>query len=508
MPKERAVSLALPIVLGHQEPAFFRVRSLGERMLVTNYTGEFSLLSQADLERFVRGDVDPSSELYGELAKKNLLRGEVDFEAMARRLANKKRFLRFGPNLHIIVLTLRCNETCQYCHASRADMSATETDMSEDTAQRVVDMIFQSSSPSLTIEFQGGEPLVNFEVLVHVVNYAREKNREAGKTLSFSLVSNLSLLDDDKAAFLLDNRVQICTSIDGPAAVHNRQRRLPKGDAWQSTVAWIEKLNRAYRDRGLDEHTYHVEALPTITRAALGDPEAFVDTFVRLGCKALFLRPLDPFGFAAKTGEMLGYGIDEYLAFYRRAVDYILELNRRGTKVLERYASIFLTKILSDEDPNYLDCRSPCGAGIGQIAYNYDGGLFPCDEGRMLREMGDDFFALGEIESVSYRDLVRHDTVRAMTLASNVDNNAGCATCAYAPYCGICPVYNYAHQGSLHGIMATSRWCATHMGIQDYLFEKLAQGDSATLEAFQNWITVRPREHYIHRATGPDEAQP
>jgi sulfatase maturation enzyme AslB (radical SAM superfamily) len=73
---------------------------------------------------------------------------------MIKSYAKKNQFLAFGPTLHIIVTTLRCNHKCQYCHAAVAPMTAKEMDMTEDTARKVVDAIFFTSSFNLTIEFQ------------------------------------------------------------------------------------------------------------------------------------------------------------------------------------------------------------------------------------------------------------------------------------------------------------------------------------------------------------------
>ena len=72
-----------------------------------------------------------------------------------------------------------------------------------------------------------------------------------------------------------------------------------------------------------------------------------------------------PFGFAASTYKKLGYTMDDYIEFYRKAVDYILELNKQGVEVMERHAAIMLNKIMRDEEPNYLDLRTPGGAVIG-----------------------------------------------------------------------------------------------------------------------------------------------
>jgi radical SAM protein with 4Fe4S-binding SPASM domain len=340
------------------------------------------------------------------------------------------------------------------------------------------------------------------------------------------MVSNLSLMDEEKLAWLVENKVQICTSIDGPEHLHDKQRKLvlrgeggrpAAGSAHAEATKWIRRINEAYAAMGLDPTLYHVEALLTTTREALPRWKEIVDTYVDLGCRALFLRPVDPFGFADRSAPRVEYPRAEYLAFYRSAVDYMIELNARGVEILERFAAIFLTKILGGEDPNFLDVRSPCGAGIGQVAYNYDGKVFTCDEGRMLHEMGDDTFLLGEVaggagegagagvsEGVGagaartrYRELMGHETVRALAIASNLDAQPDCVSCTYQAYCGVCPVHNHKTQGSIFGRMRESTLCAVHKGIQDYLFERIGTGDPHVLRVFQQWTTVRDRTHFL-----------
>ena len=485
--------------------AFFRFRRVGARYLVTNQVGQYHLLEPAEFEAYVEGRLDPSTPVYEALREKNFIRAEVDVDDLAQRLANRQRFLHYGPNLHIAVVTLRCNETCVYCHASRANMDQTSTDMTPEVAEKMVDVIFKTSSPWITIEFQGGEPLVNFPVVQHVIEYAKKKNETVGKSLEFTMVSNLSLMTEEKLAYLLENKVQLCTSIDGPQALHNKQRVLPGGNAFAHATKWIKRINEAYGEMGLDTSLYHVEALLTTTKEALKYPKEIVDTYTELGCKALFLRPVDPFGFAAKTKSKVDYARGAYLDFYRAAVEYMVELNLAGTQILERYAAIFLTKILRGEDPNFLDMRNPAGTGIGCLAYNNDGGIFTSDEGRMLHEMGDDMFHIGHVDTSTYRELMEHETTRAVTLASILDSSPDCVNCAYHPYCGISPEYNYRHQGSLGGRMRDSAWCHAIKGIQDYLFGKLGEADAGTLEIFRRWTTVRPRDHFLHTSDPGDD---
>src|SRR5205814_5209512 len=129
-----------------------------------------------------------------------------------------------GTSLHIMIITLRCDQICGYCHASRTNMDQEGFDMSQETAQKIVDRIFETTSPSITIEFQGGEPTTNWPVLQFIVGYAKQKNdalaagaQPSGKKdVSFSLVTNMSQMTDERAEWLLDQGVMMGTSLDGP----------------------------------------------------------------------------------------------------------------------------------------------------------------------------------------------------------------------------------------------------------------------------------------------------
>ncbi|UQA61571.1 His-Xaa-Ser system radical SAM maturase HxsB [Polyangium aurulentum] len=479
----------------------FRFREVGGDILLTNFLGDWVFLTKAEFGELARGQLAQGSSLYEKLSSRSFVRETLDEAKAAERIAYKKRFLSYGPNLHIAVVTLRCNETCVYCHASRANMDAVHTDMTPEIGEKVVDLMLQSTSPAVTLEFQGGEPLVNFPVMKHIIEYALARNRAYGKELEFTMVSNLAMMDEEKLAFLVDRKVQICTSIDGPEHIHTKQRILAGGNSHREAIKWIERINKAYIDLGLDPTLYHVEALLTTTREALKYPKEIVDTYVGLGCRAIFLRPVDPFGFAGKTAQIVEYDRAAFLDFYRAAVEHILDLNRRGEQVLERYAAIFLTKILGDEEPNFLDIRSPSGSGIGAIAYNYDGKIFSSDEGRMMYESGDGFFQIGDVFTSTYRSLMKHETVRALVMASIRETQPDCVNCTYTPYCGIQPEHNYRTQGTIFGRMRESTLCAVHKGIQDYLFDKLRTNDPKTVEILRRWTTVRARSHFIHAST-------
>ena len=115
---------------------FFRYGRIGERVLLTNDAGEWHALSDEDFRAFLAGTVDADHPQYAGLQEKGFLRSDLDVEHLAEKVRTKKKFLGLGPHLHVMITTLRCNQSCKYCHASRTSMDRIDTDMSLDTAKK------------------------------------------------------------------------------------------------------------------------------------------------------------------------------------------------------------------------------------------------------------------------------------------------------------------------------------------------------------------------------------
>ena len=125
-----------------------------------------------------------------------------------------------------------------------------------------------------------------------------------------------------------------------------------------------------------------------------------------------------------------------------------MEKCRNGIYVSEATASIYLKRILNNEAVGHTEFRSPCGAACGQIAINFDGNIYTCDEGRMLANMGDDIFCLGSVDN-TYRELMKSPVAHAVCTASCAEALPICCDCVYLPYCSVCPVVNYGLEGDL-----------------------------------------------------------
>lgn len=461
-------------------------RRVGDGYLVTNDAGRFFRLSPDDFKAYMGGTLRKGGELWGRLQKAGFVRDHLDFEAMAEDWRGKSSFLFQAAPLHIIVATLRCNHRCLYCHSSVVGMDRMDMDMTVDTAKKTVDFIFESPSPRLILEFQGGEPTLNWPVIKFVTRYARLKNQAAKRDLFVTMVSNMSLMDEEKYRFIVDEKIGICTSLDGPAEVHDKNRIYTGGPSHELTVRWLERFREQARAEADGKRHYEPGALMTTTRLSLSHARPIVDEYLRLGMRGMFLRPLSPIGFAKRSWPKIGYTVPEFLAFYREALDHIIEVNKAGTPFFERHALVLLTKILRRTDPGYVDLRSPSGAALGVVAYDHDGSVYTGDEARMLAQEGDRFFRVGKVGETRYNDIIDHPVTKAAAMATLLENQPMCSQCAYKPYCGLDSVYNRAAQGGLWGHMPSNDRCRLYMGLFDIIFEKLQ--DESARAVFESWL--------------------
>jgi len=459
-------------------------RKVGEGWVVTNDMGQHAILNETEFRGYLAGTLDKDSEAWLELRQKGFLKKYLDFERHIEDYRSKNSFLFTAAALHILVTTARCNHKCLYCHSSVVGEKKKGVDMTPAHAKRAVDIAFECPNPDISFEFQGGEPTLNWPIIEYVTKYARLKNEASGRGVFLSLVTTLSTMNEERFKFLIDEKISICTSLDGPAELHNRNRIYTGGNSQEGTVAWIKRFLDYQDDRG--RRPFKPGALMTTTRLSMEYGTQVIDQYLELGLPGIFLRPLSPIGFAKRSWDKIGYTAEEYLAFYRKNLEYILELNYKGTKFFERMARTLLVKILSRRDPIYVDLRSPSGAGLGVIGYDYDGSVYTGDEARMLAAEGNATFKIGHVESSRYNDLVDHPLVKAAAVASLLENQPVCSQCVYKPYCGQDCTYNLQTQNTLWGRMPDNGRCRIFMGVFDILFEKLQ--DPKARAVFEGWL--------------------
>jgi len=434
----------------------FREKKVRDKYLLTTYNGDWIALDKNEYIKLKTKNIDDN--LFQKLEEKSMIVTTNNKNKIIEKYKKKKPQLFQGTSLHIVVVTLRCNEQCVYCHAASAPVNRKELDMSLETAKKTVDFIFQSPSDAITIEFQGGEPLLNYSVIKETIKYAREKNKKIKKDLRFTVVTNLSLMTDDIYKFFLEQDVLgLCTSLDGPKHIHDHNRPMVGGSSYDLTVKWIKKIKA---DKRID-----LNGLMSTTRHSLPYAKEIVDEYRKLGFKRLWFRMLNNLGAATAQWKKISYTPEDYLTFWKQGIDYVFSKE----DIVELSSNIILRKILTDKDPMYIDLMSPCGAAIAQMAYHYNGDIYSCDEARMLK---DDLFRLGNVFENTYNEVLTSPKTCNLISAS-VNDTYMCNSCSFQPYCGLCPVCNYAYTGNLVPNLSTDFRCKVLMGQFNYLFDKI-----------------------------------
>ncbi len=477
----------MSITLNKQDWAIlpYNVKKIRDRYLISTHWGNWISLDREEFKKLHSLNLTPESGLFKRLKSSNLIVNNRNIDKLTDHYRGLHSGLFYDTGLHIAVVTDRCNFACSYCQTNKAGK---KMDMDLHVATKVLGCLFSVSNPNVRLEFQGGEPLLNWDTVKFLCMHARKQNRMEKKNLAISLVSNLALLDDEKLKFLVKHDVEFCTSLDGPKDIHDQNRQFKNGSPTHGTITGkIDSIKKEYKKRKLNKR---IGALPTVTKQALENPKDLIDEYVRLGFDSIHLRELSRFGQAAKNWEKIGYTPDEFNQFWKSAFDYILELNKTGTNIREELSVFILKKILRKSDPLYVDLDSPCGAARSQLAYAPNGDVYTCDEARML---GSDTFKLGNVLHNSYQDLMKSENLFYTSQASLL--NLWDYNSAFSCWSGTCPVMNFHHQSNpVAKISLSDRHKILNFKF-NYLFEKILF-DSKALKIFNDWLNKDIRRAY------------
>ncbi|WP_199898297.1 His-Xaa-Ser system radical SAM maturase HxsB [Methylobacillus glycogenes] len=329
-----------------------------DRYFITNLVGEYLVVNSSDINNLINKSIDVTTPLFSDLRAKHFVRyaGEQSaLQLLGLKVRTKHSRLADFTSLHIFVVTLRCDHSCPYCQVSRRSEDTSAFDMTREMADKSLDIVFRSPSPTIKIEFQGGEPLLNFDLIKYIVVEANKRNLISKRHLGFVIATTLSMLSDEHLEFCKDNNISLSSSLDGPESLHNSNRPRPGKDSHQR---FVSGLNAARNILGHDQ----VSALMTTTDKSLPKVRDIIDEYLRLGFGEIFLRHLSPYGFAIKTKKYLAYNTDKWLDFYKEGLDYIIEINKAGVNFVEQATATIVAKMLTSNDPMYVDMMS-CRGG-------------------------------------------------------------------------------------------------------------------------------------------------
>jgi uncharacterized protein len=468
----------------------FRFTHIDDKMLLVNDVGEYLFLNEPTFDSLVRRQHDLDYQEYLNLKSRNMIYdGQLSHvaELLATKYRTKKQFLNNFTTLHMFVVTRRCNQKCLYCHASSVDSSEGSTfDMDSVTARKCVALALKSPSSTTKIEFQGGEPLLNFEVVKEIVEYAIELNESAKKRLEFVICSNLLALDEKKLDYIKSRNICLSTSLDGPRDLHDACRRKRNGDGSHEIVT--RHLALAQAELGKDK----VSALMTATRHSIDRFPEVVEEYLKQNLGSVFIRMMNPLGLAFSEWNNLGYTMETFISAYSKVLDNIIEINRSGVHFPEMFATILLSRILTPFSTGFVDLQSPAGVGIGGVIYDTNGDVYVSDEARMLSHAkGDKKFCIGNVHLHSWFEIFGNEELKKIIQCSCIEALPGCAWCAFQPYCGGDPVRNYALYGDMIGKRPENDFCRKHKALFELFFNYIQRDDNEIHDIFWSWITNR-----------------
>lgn len=319
-----------------------------------------------------------------------------------------------------------CNMNCGYCFASQGDFGLQPSLMNLEIGQRALDFLVAHCAGvrRLEIDFFGGEPLLNADVVRGLVLYGRELEASTGKSFNFTLTTNALLLDDAMIDFIIAQGISVVLSLDGRPATNDRCRTLNNG---QGTYDLI--LPNIKRMVAANPVSYYIRG--TFTRHNL-DFSADLRHIIDSGFSNLSLEPA--IGSAAEYA-LQADDLPQVLAEYDRLTDALLEYCQQGQDI-----HFFHYNLNLQEGPCLAKRRSGCGAGVDYLAVTPEGDVYPCHQ-----LVGNDKFYLGNVTEGKLNSEVRQAFAR-----NDLGHKAVCLNCWARNFCGGgCHANNYLRQGDI-----------------------------------------------------------
>ena len=349
------------------------------------------------------------------------------FEPMAFDFKNRSTVVK-ALCLHV---AHTCNLSCPYCFASQGKYHGQRALMSFDVGKRALDFLMENSGDrvNLEVDFFGGEPLMNWEVVKELVAYAREQEGPRGKKFRFTLTTNGMLIDDDVIDFANREMHNVVLSLDGRKEVHDRLRVDWAGrGSYDRIVPKFQKLVERRGGKGYYMRGTFTHANPDFTKDVLHMADLGFD---QLSMEPVVCAPDDP---AALTAEDLPIVLEQYELLAKE----MLRREREGRGFTFYHYMLDLA-----HGPCIYKRISGCGSGTEYMAVTPWGDLYPCHQ-----FVGEEAYRLGDIWQG-----VTNTAVRDEFKTCNAYARPECADCWAKLYCsGGCAANAYHASGSIRGV--------------------------------------------------------
>ena len=381
-----------------------------------------------DREDISDSDIEECFAQVESLKSKGKLFTPDTFESMAGKLKEKTSGVVKALCLHI---AHTCNLNCSYCFASQGKYHGDRAVMSFEVGKRALDFLIENSGSrrNVEVDFFGGEPLMNFEVVKQLVAYARSVEKEKNKNFRFTLTTNGMLIDDDVIEFANKEMSNVVLSLDGRKEIHDRFRVDYAGKgSFDRIVPKFQKLVNAREGKN-----YYMRG--TFTHA---NPDFLTDikTMLDLGFTELSMEPV--VCAAGDPSELTEEDKPIVMEQYEKLAELMIKRDDEGKPFTFYHYMIDLKG-----GPCIYKRISGCGSGTEYMAVTPWGDLYPCHQ-----FVGEEKFKLGDI----WQGVTNKDTQKEFA-DCNVYARPDCHSCWAKLYCsGGCAANAYHSTGSVRGI--------------------------------------------------------
>ncbi|MDH5231541.1 MAG: His-Xaa-Ser system radical SAM maturase HxsB [Gammaproteobacteria bacterium] len=365
----------------------------------------------------------------------------------------------------ILIPTLRCDISCDYCQVSRANINSTDHDWTQATTQHTKNLLLEHSSKKIKIEFQGGEPTLRIDIIEDIIAFCDQCAIEA----EFIICTNLHTINTRLLKMIERDDCFLSTSIDGDHAVHTHNRT----KSYQLTNDVINNYKYIKRKFGNNK----INALPTMVNFDVDAIKNLIDFYIDLGQTSIFLRPVNYQGFARKKYPNLKHNISTWTENYLQAIDYIFDYNHRNDAMISEFnLEVVIRRIFTPSFNSHTDFRTPSPTTIDSLVIDYNGKLYPSDEARMLSRINHVDLSLGDIF-----DGINKKTVSDINWQQMNEIHPDCIHCAFKPFCGIDIVDDISRYNRIDLTKERTNFCFHHKKIFEYIFSKLLENNPFAL---------------------------
>lgn len=454
---------------------YFTYPLADDKNLVTTRHSAWVILNNQERQLLLEERVEESPELYDTLEGLGVILTEHNLPDVVQTVRNRYTHLVGVPKTLILVPTNRCNARCTYCHSKSELATDASWDMNEEILYQTMD--FFLSVPEVggprEIHFQGGEPLIRYDLIQKGMDYAIEKAERNGiENLTFTIVSNMTLMNDAIAQDIKERgNISLGSSLDGPELINDKQRYFASGKGmYQKIVRWVKKLKQEY---GL-----HVNVMPVLTVNHIGYEKELIDQYLELDLSGIYLKYVSVQG-PHERAYSLKFAPEQYVDFWKKGLEYILEINKNGRFFMEGETMVMLQNVLLDTQ-DFMCLQRPCGAGTSMLTVDQNGDIFLCDLGRSI-----DLMKFGNVMTHTYDEVITSESARILRGIAS-ETLPKCNSCVFSGYCGHCAVRSIREHGSPLPEGPDDFECEVALQRWPYLFRKLIDPQDSAI--MTNWV--------------------